>query len=303
MQRDDGDAVMSDGRRASISERERLAARLALGAARPLPGVAQTGGDPPNDPPSDADLAELMDGRLSGAERERVLAQLDANPDAYLAWLALGAEQGASEDSGGGSRRVALPWVAAAALAASVLAAAVIWWQWLPEPLERRIDAGLVLLAAQSVAPPTSFAQLGIRGRGGADDALARARAGYRSGLRALGFAGASAAGVDAEAAAEGIGYGAGRWIALIEAGTLAAPPPQARFWTEQARLGQALSERLAGSDDAEPRLAQTLRGLVDVLAQHHTAPDSDWRERLASRVRAGRLRLGLDWEPATPAD
>lgn len=287
---------MSDGRRGPISKRERQVALLALHAARPARKAPATG----SDGPSAAELAALMDGRLSEADRERVLAELDASPDAYLAWLAAGAE---APDARGARVRAAVSvrrrGLAVAGLAASLLVGALVWWQSIPVPLERRIDAGLVVLAERAVPAPVSFARLGIIPRSRGEGALLDAKAGYRAGLRSLGLLEASPGEPEPEAASRGLGVGfsAGRWVALIEAGTLVEPAPDVRFWMEQARVGQDLLAAIAALETEQPVLAEAVRGLTDdLLTAREGLSDSDWRERLASRVRASRLRLGLDW-------
>lgn len=300
---------MSDGRRGPISKRERQVALLALHAARPARKAPATG----SDGPSAAELAALMDGRLSEADRERVLAELDASPDAYLAWLAAGAE---APDARGARVRAAVSvrrrGLAVAGLAASLLVGALVWWQSIPVPLERRIDAGLVVLAERAVPAPVSFARLGIIPRSRGEGALLDAKAGYRAGLRSLGLLEASPGESEPEpepepeAASRGldVGFSAGRWVALIEAGTVVEPAPDVRFWMEQARVGQDLLAAIAALETEQPVLAEAVRGLTDdLLTAREGLSDSDWRERLASRVRASRLRLGLDWGGADPDD
>lgn len=287
------------------AERTRLAALMALNAPR----RSRAAGSDPG--PGDTDLAALIDGRLSGAERERVLTGLAANPEAYRVWLAAAAQVRAQDgvqvlgqspavppagrpaEPRAGTAvhvgRVARRWRAAGALAAAVLVAAVGWWVWLPPPLERDLGAGFAALAGGAGPLPESFASLGLvsRGRGAAQDAAALA--GYRSGLVALRTPGVTA--VPAPAGTALAGYRFGRWVALLEAAAVAEPPPGGDFWAGQVRIGQRLAAEL-GDDDPAPAL-----GLLNAALARRGEDGPDWRRELARQVRTVRLRLGLDWE------
>ncbi len=296
------------------AERTRLAALLALNAPR-RPAAAGPNAGPDDAGPGDADLAALIDGRLSGAQRERVLTGLAASPEAYRVWLAAAAQvrapdgvqvlaqspavppagppagRPAADRTGTAvhAGRVARPWRAAGALAAAVLVAAVGWWVWLPPPLERDLGSGFAALAGGAGPLPESFASLGLvsRGRGAAQGAAALA--GYRSGLAALRTPGVTA--VPAPAGAALAGYRFGRWVALLEAAAVAEPPPGGDFWAGQVRIGQRLAAEL-GDDDPAPAL-----GLLNAALARRGEDGPDWRRELARQVRTVRLRLGLDWE------
>jgi len=294
------------------AERTRLAALLALNAPR-RPATAGSDVGPDADAgPDDADLAALIDGRLSGAERERVLTGLAASPAAYRVWLAAAAQVRAQDgvqvlaqspavrpakDRTGTAMhtgRVARRRRAAGALAAAVLVAAVGWWVWLPPPLERDLGSGFAALAGGAGPLPESFASLGLvsRGRGAAQDAAALA--GYRSGLAALRTPGVTA--VPAPAGAALAGYRFGRWVALLEAAAVAEPSPGGDFWAGQVRIGQRLAAEF-GDDDPASAL-----GLLNAALARRGEDGPDWRRDLARQVRTVRLRLGLDWEGSAAA-
>lgn len=270
-------------------EQTRLAALLALHRDRPPPP------DPPGEP-DNAALAALLDGRLSGSERERVLAQLDADPAAYRAWLAAAAElRPAVNVARQPTRTPVRRWTIAAA--AAVLAVVVGLWTLAPVPLERRINADLAALAERTLAPPEPLANRGLVTRGGPDPATLAAQVGYRAGRAALSPGTTGPAEEPEEARATPVGYQIGRWIALLEAAAAAEPPPGARFWAAQMAVGGRL-EAAGASLPARPesqRLIHEVRGLNDLLRRTPTTEETAWPLRLTAQVRTARLRLGLD--------
>jgi len=272
-----------------LAERTRLAALLALNAPRGSPETAQGRVDRP----SDDDLAALLDGRLTGAERERVLRGIAAHPEAYRAWLAAAAEARAGSERRaerrlGPARPAVRRWLATGGMAAAALAGTIGWWVWAPAPLDREIGSGLIALSGYARPLPQSFASLGLAGRGGTDAQAEAAVAGYRSGLAALGTPGVAAG--ETPAGEGQAAYRLGRWVALLEAAAVAEPPPGVDLWADQVRIGDRLAAEIGVGD-----LAREL-GLLNTALGRRGEGGAAWRRDLAQEVWAVRLRLGLDW-------
>ncbi|WP_040845801.1 hypothetical protein [Thiorhodococcus drewsii] len=243
----------------------------------------------------DETLAALMDGRLKGQERDRVLAVLDQNTDAYLVWLA-GAAQREQEHGEQQVRRAArvrrMGWLSAT-LAAGVLGVFLVLEPGSQHGLDARIDVGLAALHHSRYAPQSlSGIHYGFAGGSEVDHSTAEIQLGYKTARSLL----ANLAQEPQVDDPDSLGYQFGRWIALIEAGATCQPPPEDMFWAEQRSLAERFMEASsAGSSDGGKKpIGEVAKRLQQRLSSFSTEVGAHWRYELEADILRIRLMLGL---------
>jgi hypothetical protein len=271
---------------------DRQAALFALAATRPK--VAD-----PVQPPSDEELAALIEHRLAPGRRAAVLAYLDSHPEAYREWLALAAaliSQDNPDESLSPWRKP--PWRSIAAAAAVALLVLVLDRSGPPD-IADLIQEGF--LAIEKV-PGSGVGDLVAKGYGfsgpsehvGALSALSK---GYWDGFQRIDRGEVAS---QAVAAVNQPAYQFGQWLLLVEmacAGPHAQEFPPA-FWNRQRIVGESLVVKLADGADASslqqvisddaPRLLQQFEVRVAEIGGER------WCQQVSDRLRAIRLRLGL---------
>ncbi len=270
----------------------RQAALLALAATRPKVGA-------PVQPPTDEELAALLDHRLAPGRRALVLTYLDSHPEAYSEWLALAAalrSQDYPEERLSPWRKPL--WRSLAAAAAVALLVLVIDRSGPPD-IADMIQEGFLALekvpgggVGDGIGKGYGFS--GPREPVGALGALAN---GYRDGFLRLGRGEVKFQAVEA---VDQPAYQFGQWLVLVEMACAGAParefPPA--FWRRQRIVGESLIATLAGGTDV-PGFKQVISDDAPRLLQQFEvrAPeigDERWCQQVTDSLRTIRLRLGL---------
>ncbi|MEE9356313.1 MAG: hypothetical protein V3U75_12045 [Methylococcaceae bacterium] len=112
---------------------------------------------PSEDPPSDEDIAALVEHRLSPEQRKEILEKLDCHPDAYQDWLTLAAEyeQQATRQTASHHKRLA-PWAWATAALAAGIVIFVIWFGLQRDPpIEAWLAQNFEEIAERPQSPDT----------------------------------------------------------------------------------------------------------------------------------------------------
>jgi hypothetical protein len=240
-------------------------------------------------PLGDEDLAALIDGRLTGASRDRVLAYLDRDPDAYQAWLMAAATIGAKTPA---KTTIVRRWLLASAAAAALLFAAFFLDPLLGPSLESRIDAGFASLRGVHTVPSKIEPGYGFAANPATDPLIAAVQVGFDRGRTEL----VAPSRTQPDATAYPSAFQFGRWLVLLEACALASPSPSVEFWTEQLAIARQLEQGLAGLGPAPA--AQTIRSaqrtLMGQLTPSPTTGNERWRRDLGAEIQRICLRLGL---------
>ena len=287
------------------------------------------------DCPAGEELAALLEGRLSNAGREALLAHLDACGVCYEQWLSLAAASGDTSGAqiitGPWGRLRALgsnpSWLSGVALALAATLLFLLLPVFRPTPIEKMVTAAYQGLPISPVSDPEEQRRLlplpweeGTAGYGFAADsasdpesqAFARGLAAGRALLLSKKSPSSSDTATRAtepgplpttapgEASAAAPYYWLGRWLILLQYACQTSEHPDAElFWQEQGKTLARLRSDLAGQQgETAKRAVVGLERLTASLAEVGAHPE-DIRPR--RRLEGALATLAKELAPTTP--
>jgi len=273
-------------------DQARLMAAIALSAQRR---------EPVTEAPDPQEWRAFVAGRLDLERSEKWLEYIDANPDAYQAWLA---EAGTTKPPGVkplGSRAMDVlrsVWLAPALAVAAVAAVALLLTVQTVDPLDDayRTVAELARGAdrplsggGDALADGGDSVAFGFSGGGKAPSHVQAFVDGIGAGRRQLEEQlGAPPAEAATSAAASKAWYRLGRWYYLNWFVSRTGLSPDAEFWQRQGRTLGELRQALAGETDAGAAAVDASLDRLDAeLAKLGGAPDNRrYRHQLERSLR-----------------